>query len=125
MSRNDSQINKQDQSQPGTHGHTTEFFVDGEPQFTTEHTLTVAQILNLVGLDPATHYLFELPECQRSYGLLGFHPLDHSEKEVERAESVSVEAKAISFAQHYVFIGYIDARQKIVVALVLDCPDPF
>jgi len=32
MSRNDSQINKQDQSQPGTHGHTTEFFVDGEPQ---------------------------------------------------------------------------------------------
>src|SRR5213080_1829860 len=57
MSRNDSQINKQDQSQPGTHGHTTEFFVDGEPQFTTEHTLTVAQILNLVGLDPATHYL--------------------------------------------------------------------
>jgi hypothetical protein len=60
MSSNDSQINNQDQPQPGVHGHTTEFFVDGEAQFTSEHTLTVAQILNLVGLDPATHFLVEL-----------------------------------------------------------------
>lgn len=60
MSRDDSQINKQGESQPGTHGHTTEFFVDGEPQLTTEHTLTVGQILKLVGLDPATHFLVEV-----------------------------------------------------------------
>jgi hypothetical protein len=60
MSRNDSQANNHEHSRPGPSAHTTEFFVDGEPQFTTEHTLTAAQILNLVGLDPATHFLVEL-----------------------------------------------------------------
>jgi hypothetical protein len=60
MSSNDSQINNQYQSQAGTHAHATEFFVDGEPQFTTEQTLTMAQISNLVGLDPASHFLVEI-----------------------------------------------------------------
>jgi hypothetical protein len=74
MSRNDSQINNQDQSQAGTQGHTTEFFVDGEPQFTTEHTLTMAQILNSVGLDPATHFLVEIR---------GNHQIEHRDPSEE------------------------------------------
>ncbi|MGD0228173.1 MAG: hypothetical protein ABSF71_38200 [Terriglobia bacterium] len=36
------------------------YFVDGEKQETTQPCLTVAQILERVGLDPKTHYLVEL-----------------------------------------------------------------
>ena len=59
MNDNTHRNQSQNQPQPG-HPHTMQFFVDGEPQFTTEHALTVAQILTLVGLDPVTHFLVEL-----------------------------------------------------------------
>jgi hypothetical protein len=36
------------------------YTVDGEPQSTTEHTITPDQILKNAGLDPATHYLIEV-----------------------------------------------------------------
>jgi hypothetical protein len=36
------------------------FFVDGEKLETSHHSLTVAQILEIAGLDPKTHYLIEL-----------------------------------------------------------------
>jgi hypothetical protein len=37
-----------------------DYTVDGEPQTTTEHQLTVRQILSGAGIDPATHYLLEI-----------------------------------------------------------------
>ena len=40
--------------------HETTFFVDNEPLTTTEKELTVRQILQLAGDDPATHYILEL-----------------------------------------------------------------
>ena len=36
------------------------YTVDGEPQTTTEHQLTVRQILSNAGIDPQTHYLVEI-----------------------------------------------------------------
>lgn len=36
------------------------YTVDGEPHSTTEHQLTVRQILASAGIDPATHYLVEI-----------------------------------------------------------------
>src|ERR1700687_4618112 len=41
-------------------GHLIVYFVDNEKQETTDHILTVAQILEKAGLDPKTHYLVEL-----------------------------------------------------------------
>jgi hypothetical protein len=40
--------------------HLTTFEVDGEPVETTEKTLTPNQIMQLAGVDAATHYLVEL-----------------------------------------------------------------
>lgn len=40
--------------------HDIEYFVDNEVQRTDNPDLTVAQILQKAGLDPATHYLIEL-----------------------------------------------------------------
>jgi hypothetical protein len=40
--------------------HEIEFTVDGEPVRTTEHQLTPVQIMELAGVDPATHYLKEI-----------------------------------------------------------------
>lgn len=39
---------------------TFHYTVDGEPQSTTEHTLTPVGILTQAGIDPSTHYLVEL-----------------------------------------------------------------
>lgn len=47
---------------------TFEFTVDGESYSTSEHTRTPAQILQIAGLDPTTHYLVELKnKKQESY----------------------------------------------------------
>lgn len=46
------------QTQP--HPHVTHYTVDSVPQETTEATLTVREILEHAGLDPANHYLVEL-----------------------------------------------------------------
>ena len=40
--------------------HEITYYVDNEPQETTERILTVRQILEKAGDDPATHYLLEL-----------------------------------------------------------------
>ena len=40
--------------------HEIEFSVDGETVTTTEHELTPVQIMQLAGVDPATHYLKEI-----------------------------------------------------------------
>lgn len=40
--------------------HAIEFTVDSEPVETTEHELTPVQIMELAGVDPATHYLKEI-----------------------------------------------------------------
>lgn len=40
--------------------HTTTYYVDNEPQTTTEKELTVRAILENAGDDPNTHYLLEL-----------------------------------------------------------------
>jgi hypothetical protein len=42
-----------------------EYTVDGEPQATTEHQLTAAQILANAGIDGATHYLVQLEGDKR------------------------------------------------------------
>jgi hypothetical protein len=42
------------------HTHTITYFVDNEPQKTTDPNLTVGQILKNAGLDPSSHYLIEL-----------------------------------------------------------------
>ena len=39
--------------------HVIDYTVDGEPQSTTETTLTAAQILKNAGLDPSTYYLVQ------------------------------------------------------------------
>lgn len=39
---------------------TFQFTVDDEPFSTHEHTLTPIQILEIAGLDPATHYLVQI-----------------------------------------------------------------
>ena len=43
-----------------THNHVIHYAVDGVPQETTKATLTVREILEHAGLDPANHYLVEL-----------------------------------------------------------------
>lgn len=40
--------------------HVITYFVDNEPQKTTDPSLTVGQILKNAGLDPSSHYLIEL-----------------------------------------------------------------
>lgn len=42
------------------HPHVIEFTVDGEPVETTEKELTPVEIMNLAGVDSATHYLKEI-----------------------------------------------------------------
>jgi hypothetical protein len=42
------------------HGRVIHYMVDGEPQETTKHKLTVAEIMRLAGVDPAKHYLIQL-----------------------------------------------------------------
>jgi hypothetical protein len=46
--------------QPHPHKHVIHYTVDGVAQETTEATLTVREILEHAGLDPANHYLVEL-----------------------------------------------------------------
>ena len=53
---------------------TFKFIVDDEEYTTTEHTLTPRQILELVGLDAAKHYLVELQ---------GNHPISFQSKPEE------------------------------------------
>lgn len=49
-------------------GPTFEYTVDDEPQTTQEHILTPVQILQLAGIDPATHYLVQvIGQHQESY----------------------------------------------------------
>jgi hypothetical protein len=48
---------------PGGEGrppNAIDYTVDGEPQQTTERTLTPRQILSSAGIDPQTHYLVEV-----------------------------------------------------------------
>jgi hypothetical protein len=40
--------------------HEIEYFVDDEPQRTTEKVLTPTQILTKAGIDPASHYLVQI-----------------------------------------------------------------
>jgi hypothetical protein len=52
------------------------FTVDGEPVTTTERHLTPNQILELAGLDPASHYLVEIKDRhQTSYQGRGGEPM--------------------------------------------------
>lgn len=47
---------------------TFQYTIDGEPQTTSEHTLTAFQILQNAGIDTATHYLVEIQgQHQDSY----------------------------------------------------------
>lgn len=48
------------QQEPARPGHAIDYTVDGEPQQTTERTLTPRQILRDAGIDPETHYLIEI-----------------------------------------------------------------
>src|SRR5260370_3016113 len=45
--------------------HSITYFLDNEPQTTTEATLTGGQILKNGGLDPNTHFLIELRRDQQ------------------------------------------------------------
>jgi hypothetical protein len=45
---------------PENHGPVFDYTVDGEPQSTSEHTLSPLQILRAAGINPASHYLVEL-----------------------------------------------------------------
>jgi hypothetical protein len=47
-------------AKPQQKQHVTTFEVDGEPVETTEKTLTPNQIMELAGVDTASHYLVEL-----------------------------------------------------------------
>ncbi len=44
---------------------TFQYTIDDEPQNTAEHTLTPVQILQLAGIDPATHYLVQFQGNQQ------------------------------------------------------------
>jgi hypothetical protein len=62
--------------------HVTTFEVDGEPVETTEKTLTPNQIMELAGVDPATHYLVELKgREQESYEGRADEPIHVHEKQ--------------------------------------------
>ena len=58
------------QPHPAPHPHVIHFILDNEDEETADKTLTVAQILELGDLDPATHYLVELQ---------GHHQVDHKD----------------------------------------------
>jgi hypothetical protein len=60
--------------QSGQKPHVTIYFVDNEPQTTTEKSLTVKEILVKAMLDPANHYLIELR---------GDHQIDHKDLDKE------------------------------------------
>jgi len=47
-------------AEPGKKEHETTYYVDNEPQTTTERELAVRKILENAGDDPNTHYLIEL-----------------------------------------------------------------
>lgn len=53
-----SNANPDHEKKPGD--HETTYFVDNEPQSTTEKELTVKTILENAGYDPAKHYVIEL-----------------------------------------------------------------
>ena len=48
------------ESAPEQDPHVIKFTVDGEPVQTTERELTPVEIMQLAGVDPATHYLKEI-----------------------------------------------------------------
>jgi hypothetical protein len=62
------------------------YFLDNEPQKTTEATLTVGQILKNGGLDPNTHYLIEL----RGHQQIEYRNIDQSIEVHEKEKFISV-----------------------------------
>jgi hypothetical protein len=65
------------------------YTVDGEPQSTTEHELTVGQILKNAGIDPTSHYLVEIQ---------GHHQVPY--KDVDEVIRMHEHMKFISVSTH-------------------------
>jgi len=66
--------------------HSITYFLDNEPQTTTEATLTVGQILKNGGLDPNTHFLIELRGDQQ----IEYRDLNQSIHVHEKEKFISV-----------------------------------
>ena len=66
----DSQTQHGPADKGGPKPRVTTYFVDKEPQTTTEKSLTVKEILVKAKLDPANHYLIEIR---------GDHQIDHKD----------------------------------------------
>jgi hypothetical protein len=68
------QTQQQASEQSAHKSHVTTYFLDNEPQTTTEKSLRVSEILVKAELDAANHYLIELR---------GDHQIDHKDLDEE------------------------------------------